>query len=230
MNADGSHIETLATEPPDPTYAYRSTYPYMPFWLNNTQIVFQSPIASTTNDLLELCNVYAPFLFDVNTSKQTPLFDRHTMRVGNSSRGRYGSCGYGNSRNEAFSPQNPSALHPIFKSLEERRFLAHAMSILGNDARLSPSGRSFAMSQVLLYSSFGPSQIKIYEDGQWRTVLNVHSKVVSWSPDEKYLIYDAYRFDKKAMWVIAITSVDGTFTYPLIGNDGVNYFSPSWRP
>lgn len=65
-------------------------------------------------------------------------------------------------------------------------------------------------------------------ENQWEFIKEVHANDISWSPDNQYLIYDALHPIYGS--VIAITSVDGEYTYPLLEDDDLNYFSPSWRP
>jgi|GEM_PF-3546265 len=63
-------------------------------------------------------------------------------------------------------------------------------------------------------------------DNQWELIEQVHAQHgMSWSPDDKYLVYKATH--PTAGSAIAITSADGTFTYPLLEG---HYGIPSWRP
>jgi hypothetical protein len=61
-----------------------------------------------------------------------------------------------------------------------------------------------------------------------RLLIPVHSYDVAWSSDDQFVIYDGLHPDGTS--VIAITSIDSSYTYPLLGNDGNLYHAPSWRP
>ena len=65
-------------------------------------------------------------------------------------------------------------------------------------------------------------------DDHRRLVSSQATLNLSWSPDGQFLIYDAKHPDGNT--VIAITSVDGGFTYPLLGSDGLSYSAPHWKP
>jgi hypothetical protein len=236
MNADGSDAGAVVTK------LELQREPYAPFWLNDTQIVFQRAVGSAMDESLRTCYMYAPFLFDLVTQTETPLFEirsnSNDYRVnddgwlGFAPSGRYQSCGYGYSRGNTFLPQHPTEFHSIFKTFADAGLLDQAMPILGKDAVLSPSQHHLIRVQVYLYQIYAdgvsPSGLEMYSEGEWRLMLPVHAGTVAWSPDERYLVYDARHPD--GTWVLAITSTDGRFTYPLLGNDGSNYFAPSWRP
>jgi hypothetical protein len=252
MNTDGSDMHELVRSYGQPSKgANKPVNAFRPVWLNETLIVYHRLIGYYYTDMLTNCPVTAPFAFDLTTGLEAPLFvlpegiqststdEGQWIRFGGGVRGiacRGGASGYKVENPLALSPlypaswdvpEDPATHNAAYKLVDEYGFLVQAAGIFAKRVVLAGSNERLARAVVYPYWDV-ISGIEIYNEGEWQLILPVHSDIVAWSPDERYLVYDALHLD--GTWVLAITSTDGRFTYPLIGNDGKNYFAPSWRP
>lgn len=218
------------------------TQGHNPVWLKPDQIVFQRVIGRYGTDMLQSCPVYAPFVFDLHTGSERPFYNFPDESVEDDQRpytlldngflafrfyARGMACSYGDFIGQIFTPETSTVFRSFSQQFKEMGVFDQTSLIVSKRAVLSPSGRRLARAQVYAYRD-RPSAIELYIDGEWQTIRPVHGAVVSWSPDERFLVYDGLHPDGTS--VLALTSVDGTWVYPLIGNDGISYFSPNWRP
>ncbi len=225
MNADGQN-------PRQVTEGFRGA------WLSNEKLLIQRLIGEQVTMHLGTCRIYAPFEFNLETQEEVSLWEASASygEVGDS--GLYffpghaklydcrtsSAAGFGNYQITA-----DNALIPFVEVDDPLQSFAFDLKVI-----LSHAGDKIAQIVVNMdYSPMHPPEgIYVDGDGIERTrILNGYcSSTVAWSPDDNYLIHDLRPHRYGLLSEIVITSVDGTYTYPLLGNDGYSYSSPSWRP
>lgn len=240
MAAAGGDVRDLSPQPPViPSYEDGQEHgAYLtPQWASAAQIIFRRTIGSYSTDMLQSCAVNAPFVLDLTTGLETPLF---RLKVGDGASLPYeaeqGAVGFRWPRPRSLFCPSDGITENLDLDLSP---LASAFaSTLPQDASMqmrlfrrrvvpSPTGRHLVHAALYPYHS-RISGLELFEAGTWRLIQPVHSHIVSWSPDEQSLVYDARHPD--GTWVLALTSAAGGWTYPLLGGDGISYFAPHWRP
>ena len=194
-------------------------------WVDNNHILIVRRIGYRFTQMITECPVYGFFELDLTTMTEKQLFDipkdaEFRADINQYYMGSEGSRGIGCTRSPYLS---------IRSELSE--YGNHTTEYLVNKEQ-HPNKMLQASIQIYDPSDWrvrnGNTGIYLQDANSRWILVQAHVWNLSFSPDGQFLIYDAKHPDGNT--VIAITAIDGSFTYPLLGSDGLSYSAPHWKP
>lgn len=225
MNADG-------------TNPHQITHGYQAYWLNHHQLIVQREIGYYVTNSLNTCYIYAPFQYDLNTGEEYALFgipESSDTQIDDNGfyhfpgHEKLYTCRLGDPLEYKLPDELDLRLEASvwLNSAPESNRTSMKNRVLNQPTILAPDGSTIATAIVYPYRDY-VSGIYVQEDNDLRLVEKAHVTSIGWSPDSRYLIYTALHPEGNS--VIGLSSIDGTYTYPLLGDDGNSYYAPNWRP
>jgi len=200
-----------------------------PQWLDDNHLIIHKYIGYQITIHLTTCSIYAPVLVDLKTGEETELYQPPDSYAKIDNNGYYHFPGHQKLTSctsiygvPALITEDTRLVPFLDADSKWQQYAYHRTVAMTNTqeklARITVHPYHDQISGIYVTENF--------ED--WQLVKKVHASHIAWSPEDNYLIYSADHPDGTS--VIAITSINGSYTYPLLGNDGFNYFAPNWKP